>query len=233
MNLNYKMTFAGLALGCLVATNAVAADNAQKIEPTSNLGAVLFRIENIAPITNKDGLTDQCSFMVTVYNRMNKGLKSADIDMEWVDNISNKYKVTGNKIKVVSDSKAEEHINKTITIDNIAPHSQKSFAQKVDTDKCYLLLDNLKYNVKTCFIEGGVVQYKDSQATNIDDCSNNFNYINSKNPEYFSEFKDVPASVLTKQIEDEKERELSKVNATVDAIISSLEKTSKELERIK
>ncbi len=233
MNLNYKKIFAGMALGCLVATSVVAAEADKSVEQTSDMGAILFRIENINPIANKDGLTDQCSFMVTVYNRMNKGLKTADIDMEWVDNISNKYKLADNKIKVVGEHSAEKHINKTVTIDNIAPHSQKSFAQKVKTDKCYLLLDNLKYSVKTCFIEGSTVQYKDGQAINVDDCSNNFNYINSKNPEYYSEFKDVPASVLTKQIEDEKERELSKVNATVDAIMSSLDKTSKELERIK
>lgn len=233
MNLNYKIAFTGLALGCLVTLNAIAAEPEESVKETSDIGAVLFRIENIIPIANQDGLTDQCSFMVTVYNRMNKGLQTADVQLEWLDNISGKYVVNGDQIQVVNGKEADKHITKEITIDNVAPHSQKSFAQKVNTDKCYLLLDNLQYSVKSCFMEGQAVQYKDGKAVNGDGCVNNFNYIDSKNPEYYSEFKDVPASVLEKQVEEEKERELSKINKDVDSIMQTLDKAAKELEKIK
>lgn len=233
MNLNYKIAFTGLALGCIIAANSIAAEPVENVESTSDRGAVLFRIENIVPIANKDGLTDQCSFMVTVYNRMNKGLQTADVQLEWLDNISGKYVIDGDQIQVINSKEADKRITKDIIIDNVAPHSQKSFAQKVSTDKCYLLLDNLQYTVKSCFLEGQSVQYKDGKAVTENGCNNNFNYIDSKNPEYYSEFKDVPASVLEKQIEEEKERELSKINTDVDYIMQTLDKATKELEKIK
>ena len=233
MKLNYKTTVTGLALGCLFAANVQAAPQNQDENSTSDAGAVLFRIENIKPIQNKDGLTDQCSYTVTVYNRMDKGLQTADIRFEWIDKISGKYKIDENQITAVEGANAELHIVKEMTVDNVAPHSQKSFTQKVNTDKCYLLLDNLQYVVKSCSLEGQKVQYKDGKAVADNGCAKNFNYIDSKNPEYYSEFRDVPASSLAKQVEEEKERELSKVNATIDSIMNTLDATNGELEKIR
>ena len=230
MKFNHKIIIAGLALSCL--TSFVA--NAQPDEDTSDVGAILFRIENIVPLANKDGITDQCAYTLTVYNRMDKGLRSADLQLTWTDNVSGKYQINGDNLKVVGAKEAQIQIAQIMTIDNVAPHSQKSFAQKVNTDKCYLLLNEMQYSVKSCSIEGQKMQTrKDLKGREIGGCSNNFNYIDSKNPEYYTEFKDIPASALAKQVEEEKERELSKVNATVEGIITSLDNANKELEKIK
>ena len=233
MKLNYKTVAASLALGCLLTSVANAAEPEKDVEATSNVDAILFRIENIAPIANKDGLIDQCSYTVTVYNRMDKGVRTADLQLDWEDNISAKYQVVDETIKVVGAKEAVTHVIKEMTIDDVAPHSQKSFEQKINTDKCYLLLDNLKYVVKSCFSEGTVAKNKNGKIDNKGDCAEKFNYIDSKNPEYYSEFKDVPDNILVKQAEEEKERALSKVNAAVDSIFSTLDDTDKELEKIK
>ena len=228
MSLNRKIFIAGMALSLLMsfgvkAQEAGAADAENQPQATSEEGAIIFRIENITPIANKDGLTDQCSYIMTVFNRMNQPVKSADMVLSWKDKNAGKYRVKDGELQVISGKDAVEVITNQVTIENIAPHFQKSFEQKVSTDKCFLLLDNLEFKVSSCQVEGN------RNAS----CTNKFNYIDSKNPEYYSEFKDVPESVLAKQAEEEKERELSKVTETITSIMDAMDATEKELEKIK
>jgi hypothetical protein len=228
MSSNRKIFIASMALSLLMsfgvkAQEAAATDAENQTQATSEEGTIIFRIENIAPIANKDGLTDQCSYVMTVFNRLDNPIKSADMVLKWKDKISGKYQIEKGEIKVVSGEDATEVITNEVTIENIAPHIQKSFEQKVTTSKCFLLLDNLEFKVSACQVDG------DKNAS----CADKFNYIDSKNPEYYSEFKDVPESVLAKQIEEEKERELSKVNENVASIMKAMDDTEEELKKIK
>lgn len=195
-------------------------------EETSKPEAILFRVENITPIANKEGVTDECGYILTVYNRSDRPLKEAKLVLTWVDNLSGKYKLEESQLKVVSGEKAVSYINSEITLDGIAPHKQKSFEQKVKTDKCYLLLDNTKFNVTSCNVEG-------LSKAEGETCQSLFNYIDSKNPEYYSEFKDVPASVLEKQAEDEKKQELSKIDETIGKITQNMDETTELLRKLK
>ena len=57
----------------------------------------------------------------------------------------------------------------------------------------------------SCATEDDKVEMKNSKVVSKgNSCGDKFDYIDSKNPEYYSEFKDVPESVMSKQIEDEK-----------------------------
>lgn len=205
---------------------AEADENADSDEETSKPQAVLFRIENIEPLANKDGLTDHCKYMLTVYNRSDKPIKEANMVLTWTDKVSNKYKVENGEVAVNTGKATLTRINAEVSIDGVAPHKQKSFEQQVKTDKCYLLLDNVSYKVEKCAFENST-----GQAAG--DCSKIFNYIDSKNPEYYSEFKDVPASVLEKQAEEEKEQELSKINAKIDTMTKTMDETTELLRKIK
>jgi hypothetical protein len=219
MSLTNKIILCGLSAGFLWASAAQAevktlinqetakpaagqsadATAIDQVTETSKPEAILFRVENITPISNKEGITTQCSYIVTVYNRSDRTLKDAKLQLTWADSISGKYKMENNKLKVVSGEEAVSLIKSEVTLVNIAPHKQKSFEQRVETDKCYLLFDNTQFAVTGCDIEG-------LSKVDAGSCQPLFNYIDSKNPEYYSEFKDVPASVLQKQIEDEKSR---------------------------
>ncbi|MBR1756551.1 MAG: hypothetical protein IJ738_03160 [Alphaproteobacteria bacterium] len=229
MSLNRNFFIAAMALSFLMVSGVKAqnaaptTDNQEEEQASSDTEAILFRIENIEPIVNKDGLTDQCSYMMTVYNRTDKTVKNADLTLVWKDKIGDKYKIQGDEIKVASAEDAVRVITTDVSIDNIAPRTQKSFANKVATDRCYLLLDNVEFKVSSCV---------DEDAKN-NNCASKFNYIDSKNPEYYSEFKDVPASVLAKQAEEEKERELTKVSDTIKSITETMDATEAELEKIK
>jgi len=197
-------------------------------------GAILFRIENIKPITNADGLVDKCSFVITAYNRMDKGVKEAKLRLRWEDNISAKYTISNGAVKTKKADEAKTVVKSTVVLENIAPHIQKSFESVVETDKCFLLFDNLEYTVKNCVIDGEKQEMRDNKVIRSDGgCEGNFNYVNSKNPEYYSEFKDVPDSVLAKQADDEKKREVSKIEENYKNTMKEIENLGKTLDEIK
>lgn len=235
MNLVNKFITSVFAFGlamCL-STASYAEEKNKEIEKTSDADAILFRVENIKPLANEQGLTDRCSFLVTVYNRMEKKIEKIDLDFRWKDSIAKKYQIVDDDVKVVENMKdAETYINKHIEIEEIYPHQQKSFEQMVETDKCFLLLDQLEYKVNDCVAEGDTIKTRNNQKLNRGSCIDRFNYINSKNPEYYSEFKDVPDSVLEQQAEETKAHELSGIENAYNQAMENLGKVKEELDKI-
>ena len=235
MSLIKKITF-GLTFGmaiCLAATSYADEPQKKEFEKTSDAGAILFRIENIKPLTNEEGLTDRCSFLVTVYNRMEKKIEKINMDFRWQDAIAKKYQIVDDNVEPVDDPKdAITYIMKHVELEDVFPHQQKSFEQIVTTDKCFLLLDQLEYKVNDCIAEGDKITVKNNMQTNRGSCINNFNYINSKNPEYYSEFKDTPDSVLEQQAEEAKAHELAGVEEVYKKSLADLEEVSVELDKI-
>ena len=103
MRMFNKILVSGISLLTIFAlVNPAIAGEKDGDAESSNAGAILFRIENIKPITNNDGLIDKCTFMVTAFNRMDKAVKEAKLNFKWADNISGKYVIDGTDIKVNS-----------------------------------------------------------------------------------------------------------------------------------
>ena len=76
MTLRHKFILSS-AVAAIVASSAITSDAFAARHPvmneeTSQAGAVLFRVENIQPVKDSEGLTNKCSFIVTVFNRMDK-----------------------------------------------------------------------------------------------------------------------------------------------------------------
>ena len=84
---------------------------------TSKPDAILFRIENIKPIANEEGLTTKCSFIVTVYNRTQKEVEEADIDFFWKDDISAKYRVESDSVVAVGKEEATTIVQKNMILE--------------------------------------------------------------------------------------------------------------------
>lgn len=242
MSLFNKILSSVLAFGFVVfvSSDSFAAEDkvtntekTTKEQETSKADGILFRIENIEPLKNKDDLIDRCKFLVTVYNRTSKEIKEATLNFEWTDNIAAKYKIEGDKVVAENDAeKVKTVITKTITISSVLPHKQKSFEETIETDKCFWLLDQLQYKVESCYAEGDNVTMKNSKLTGQGTCGGLFDYINSKNPEYYSEFKDVPDSVIEKQAEEEKNQELTEINNGYGVTIKNLDETIDVLQQI-
>ncbi len=223
-----------LAFGAAVYANAAPVKKKEPAKETSDNNAILFRIENIEPIRNKDGLIDRCEFILTAFNRTDEDLKEAELELSWKDTISKRYNIQDGKVVAAeSDEEAESVATQTVFLDSIAAHKQKSFKSEVETDKCFSLFDSLEYVVKTCVTEGEKLEMKNSKLLNRGSCVGIFNYINSKNPEYYSEFKDVPESVLEKQVEEERKSEMEKITNKINSTIEELKKVDETLDQIK
>lgn len=221
-----------LGLACGMALSFIG--QAQAAKETSKRETVIFRIEDIKPIENDEGVTSQCEFNFTVYNRMEKAIKEANIDLSWADNVAGKYKVNEDKLEVKKDAKkARFLISETVNIKDIAPHQQKSFKFVVDTDKCHVLFDQVEYKVNECIADGDEIKIRNNKREGHGSCANMFDYINSQNPEYYSEFSDVPESEL-QQISDQRNKQ--DIQAIEDAYknsIETLKKASNTLKEIK
>lgn len=220
----------GLAFGMAVATTNVAqAENA-----TSRGNSVIFRIENIEAVENKEGIVSQCEFLFTVYNRRDKGIQEAIINLYFPDNIDDKYKIVDNEVKVEQNQNGEKRgVMTSVEIKDLPPHQQKSFKEVVNTDKCFLLLDQLEYNVSSCLEDGEEVQYRNNKRVNNGSCSNVFDYINSQNPEYYSEFKDVPDSEMQRILSTQNKEDAQIIEDMYKSSLEAIQKASKKLEKIK
>lgn len=230
MNLISKFMASGLAFGLVLASTTAV----QAAEATSRGDGVIFRIENIKPIANEEGVTSQCEFFVTVYNRMEKGINEAELSLSWTDNIAEKYEVKDNKLKVKEDKeKAKFVINKIVNLKDLAPHQQKSFKEVLDTDKCFLLFDRVDYKVPTCYADGDEIRMRNNKRTSNGSCTAKFDYINSQNPEYYSEFKDVPESSLQEIAQEQDKANNQAIDDLYKATVENIDKVSKNLRKIR
>lgn len=231
MNLFGKVVASGLVCGLVLAS--VSPSQAQDNKESSKSEGIIFRVENIKPVANDEGLTSQCEFYVTVFNRMNKEVKEVDMSLIWTDNVSAKYKVVNDSVQVEQDArKTKTVISTNVEMKDIAPHQQKSFKGVVDTDKCFLLFDQLEYRINECIAEGDKVEVKNSKKIGKGSCLGVFDYINSKNPEYYSEFKDIPESTLQQMAEEQKKQDTLVIDEQVKQTIDSIGEVSKLLDQI-
>lgn len=235
MSLTNKILAAGLAFGMFFSVaNTAAAKAKDNAEATSKAGGVIFRIENIKPIKNEDGITDKCEFYITAYNRMDKPIKTAELLLSWTDDVSGRYKVSNGNLEVEkNDDKAKLVISYKAVLEDIGPHLQKSFKEVVNTDKCFLLFDRVDYSVPTCIAEGDDIKVKNNKRIGDGSCRNAFDYVNSQNPEYYSEFKDIPESELEKMAQEQKNQDARMLDDLFKQSMESIEKVSNTLSEIK
>ena len=226
MSLISKIAASGLAFGMILSSvNAVQASGGEE---------VIFRVENINPVRNEQGLVSQCEFYVTVYNRMDKAIKEADLILSWKDTVSGKYKLGENSVEVQTDeSQMIQTITQNVKLKDIEAHQQKSFKQVVDTDKCYLLFDNVDYKVPVCIAEGDDIKVRNNRRMGNGSCTGSFDYVNTQNPEYYSEFKDIAESDLEKAAEEQKKQDAEALENLHKKSLETIEEVSKILSDIK
>ena len=80
------------------------------------------------------------------------------------------------------------------------PYKQMTTKQSLDTDRCYVLMNPLSMNVKSCSIK----QTENTSFYGDENCSNMFHFVSQDNPEYYMDFQ--PISFSTQQNVDMKER---------------------------
>lgn len=183
--------------------------------------AVLFKVHDITPVKgrDKDGAVESCDFYVTFYNRSNKDINGAVLDLTWLDDslidiIDAEKAESAEKITRgegvdpnYSYTQNDNPTNLTATIDMPAIKSYKQITvrSRIKTDRCFVLLEDLSMNVKSCSTknEPGAGTVSVGMGANAG-CNGLFRFVSSKNPEYYMEFKSI--SYDEQKAEERKQR---------------------------
>ena len=180
---SYKQLLMSVACSALFMgnMNVMAADAeipadefSSKIASGENV--VLFKIHDVKPIKNPDGIVKDCEFNLTLYNRSPKRVDKATIRLSWIDEsisqvINEEDKKDIDEI-VNEKEKGEEFLNEnqpqarpiktedvasktlvtTVVLPQIKPFRQVSLKSKIKSDRCFLMIENADFSFPDCQI---------------------------------------------------------------------------------
>lgn len=246
MKIVKKALYSTLMLAC---ATMITSANAQVTEPTTKPNAVLFKIHEIKPVTNTEGVVTNCDFLVTFYNRTTKGLRPAKIDMGWTDNISNRYSIEAEYKEVAPVETKKMYTNRqeneklgdivtSVDMPSLGSYKQATVKASVNTEKCFLLLDNVSYRVASCSI---VEENEDNSSSRRRssaksgapaECANLFEYVDSSSPEYHDEFKNISFTEQERLMVEDRKQDVSALESSYDGVVKNFEKVEQIISNI-
>ena len=196
MNGTAKFLAGVLVLGTALFTEAAGA--AEKDDETP-LGEVLFKIHDIVPEKNADGKVLYCNIGATFFNNTTMDLTNVALTLRWNDEVigetidqeerTAKERQRTNSRAARSRYSTSGFTSKTINLPLKLPplkaKQQVSLKTKVDTDRCFLLLNDMDINVNNC----GTASM--SGKVSRQGCNNLFRYVSPTGAEYYTEFKEI------------------------------------------
>lgn len=250
MSIVKKALYGTLALTLGMSAISVSAQEASM--ETSKPRAVLFKVHDIKPVENTEGVITHCDFLVTFYNRTTDSFRSAKLDMGWTDAVTERYMID-DKEKETSAEPARTRsmrsntpvslgeITSSVDMPSLGSYKQATVKASVKTEKCFLLLDNLNFNVASCSIVGkddanatqNSRRSRVSTSRSTSECANLFEYVDSKNPEYYDEFKNISFSEQERLLSDEKKQDTSDIEAAYQGIVENFQKAEQIITNIK
>ena len=224
----FALMFANQAFSA--ATDSSKTQNVNAAEPTTRDNAVIFKIHDIKPVDN-EGVVTGCDFLLTLYNRTAVNFRSFTINLDWIDEVESSFRfdkylesVIGfeemRKQKEYLGEKFEsEPLRTAITVNAFGADTQISVKSHIDSEKCYLLLKEASFNVTPC----DIVRSIDNMTTSASqDCTNLFQMVDTSNPEYFGQFKNVSATELAMKKRESESRELSDIDLVINKIVENM-----------
>ncbi len=228
-------------------------DSAEAVSPFGDKPQViLFKIHDIKPVVNAEGVTTACEYTATFFNRTPLSLRQAKINFGWNDDISEKFfaeeetseeenaegENKENAPKAASKSAPKEQslgsIVSSVDLPALGSLRQISVQGRAETDKCFALFDQLKFDVSVCNILGqeNSRQGRDSVRGNVN-CAGLFAFVNSKHPEYYGEFKEISYEEQVAMDKTAEEKETEAIVNVNKKITSNLEQVTTTLSEIK
>lgn len=222
--------------GLLISSSAIAAPKVGKVDevqPTTRNDAVIFKIHNIIPVS-KDGIVTGCDFDVTLYNRTAINFRNFTLNLNWNDTVEEQFQFNSyvksilgedtslKEQELLGESDKAKPLATTFTVNAFGANKQISVKSHLDNEKCYLLLSKAQYSVTPCDIARSA--NTDAKVTGSDgkDCTALFQLVDTANPEYFGEFKDLSATEIASQNQMLHNQELSDIDAVIGKIIENL-----------
>ncbi len=223
MKIDLKYVVPVLALGLSFGlTNADAAP----LNGNESSGGIIFKIHDVVPEKNVDGEVIYCNLGATFFNRTDATVNNLAISLIWKDDVidetiaienrEEREAKRNNSKKPTPRYSTSSFTSKTVSVDLKLPpikmNQQITLKTKVDTDRCFLLLNDMDIKTLNCGSLGG--------ASSKENCANSFQYVSPKQGEYYTEFKEIS---WDDQILREDEQ-VSKLQEDVENLYNEVEK---------
>lgn len=213
--------------------------------------AVLFKIHDISPLKNNEGAVVACNFSATFYNRSDRDINGATMKLTWNDKtiggvIGDELKESAAKRKLndkegrytratsQTERGTPENVEATLEMPAIKAYKQMTLTSKLQSDRCFLLLNDVDFKVDSCLA---------SESQNVDaisransgstDCARLFQFVSAKSPSYYKEFKKVSYDEEKAAKKTEMQKNSQEINRVYSETIDALNATSSTLSRVK
>ena len=227
--MNFRKNFVFGLLGAFALSAAFDAHAASQ--------EVIYKIHDIHPVKDETEVTG-CEFSLTLFNRSDMTVNNLSLDIGWKDDvIENKIKeekaekvvdrnsgVRGYTGQSQTEKFTSKMISTNVSVPPLQPGKQISVKYKINTDRCFLLMQMPELIVRKCSMGGSGDGDKTAGA-----CKDMFHYISPTDGEYYTEFKEISyeeekAQEMQQNIEEKKELDQLYGNA-----VSSVRRISETL----
>ncbi len=229
-----------LALGAVLAANINPAW-AQKADTAANAAddeekqeEILFKIHDIVPVQNREGEVIACDFNTTVYNRSTFTLREAVLDFTWKDtSLEDVIKAekeedaekNNNSGRAYSETerRTSQEVNVQVEVPSIKPYRQVTLNNRVNSDRCFLLIQNVEFEVQNCSAEGVASGGRSSRrGGQRNSCTKLFKYVSPESAQYYMDFKEITP-------DEEKAKEDAAKQASKNEVVDIYTKTVNSL----
>lgn len=242
-----------LGVAFALPSQAFAADDAAKTknamakksaEPTTRPDAVIFKIHDIDPVL-EEGVVKGCNYMITLYNRTSINFRTFTINLSWNDEVDERFKFDRYVETLLGVEEADKQrslfskvdpikpVQTSVTVNAFGADKQISLRSYMDNEKCYLMLSNAQFSVTPCDIARTMDTVGSfGVSTEQSSCTELFQFVSPKNPEYFGEFKRISATEEAAESESAESRELSDIDMIIGKIVENMGTSDKTLTNI-
>lgn len=216
----------------------------KKQEATTRHDAVIFKVHNITPIS-QDGVVTGCDFVVTLYNRTAVNFRNFTLNLHWNDTVDERFEfdsyvknVLGERAideeaKLLGENVKSKPLETALNVSAFGANKQFSVKSHIDNEKCYLLLQQATYTVSPCDIARSTTAGEGASfGSDGKECTALFQLVDTSNPEYFGEFKEISATDIAMQNQQFQTQELSEIDGVIAKIVENLGFSDKTLTNI-
>lgn len=220
---------------------AAASNKTNAVEPTTRNDAVIFKIHDVVPVSN-EGVVTGCDFTVTLYNRTAVNFRNFTLNLNWRDTVDERFKfdayvksvlgegATIQESDLLGEQATPKPLAKAITVNAFGTNKQISVKSHIDNEKCYLLLTNADYSVTPCDIARNTsAGEKNVVRSDGKECTAMFQLVDTANPEYFGEFKNISVTEIAEQNQQLHSKDLTDIDVVISKIIENLGVSDKTL----
>lgn len=232
----------------LFSVSAQAADmntpkKIKKVDPSTRRDAVIFKVHDIVPV-EEEGVVTGCDFSITLYNRTSINFRNFTLNLAWNDKVAEKFRFNDymekfltkeeydQQKKFLGDEATAQPLLAAVTVNAFGADKQISIRSHVNSTKCYLMLSNANYSVAPCDIVRNIDMPNAGGGFDSKECTALFQFVDTSNPEYFGQFKKLPATDIAVQTQVGRNQELSDIDDIINKIVENLGVSDKALTNI-